>query len=261
MKNRSTSNSAWAINSRGNALKSLLTLASGAASLGALAPAAEAGIIYTAFAVPVTVGFGGGSQLTEFNIDLPGTAILQFVRNGILEGGSRRISARQLYIKADPLAHAYVGVGQQGTTSAAFRANAGANWNSPSLVEGANFGHIIRTVSGNIAGPGGFSSITYLLFFFTDTSPLPMPDSTRYGWVGMSSATATFGDSANMSVTFTGWAYEEAADTYINAGAGITAVPEVSTGVVSALLAAMVVGGAELRRWRKSKSASVRQPA
>jgi hypothetical protein len=62
-----------------------------------------------------------------------------------------------------------------------------------------------------------------------------------------------------MSVTFTGWAYDDP-EVKIAAGAMPTPVPEASTGVVSALVAALVVGGVELRRWRKSKPANVSQP-
>jgi hypothetical protein len=69
MRNSSPSTSALPINSRRNSLKSLLTLASGAASLGTLAPSTEAGIIHTEFATPVTVGFPA-RYLDP--IDLPG---------------------------------------------------------------------------------------------------------------------------------------------------------------------------------------------
>jgi hypothetical protein len=248
MKNRSTSNSARAINSRGNSLKSLLTLASGAASLGALAPAAEAAIYYTAF--NATVGFGVG-QLAASNIDLPGTASLQLAA---FSGDSHRVVAAQT--------NGFVRVARQynirsGGTSVAFRTNAGANWDAPYVIKGSStyFGNIIRSALGNLAGPGVFST-KYLLFKFTNTAD---GNQEQYGWVGMSGATYTAGTPSSMSVTFTGWAYEDSG-AMINAGAGITAVPEVSTGVVSALLAAMVVGGAELRRWRKSKPANVSQP-
>ncbi len=256
MKNSSTSKSARASNSRRNSLKSLLTLASGAASLGALAPAAEAGIIYTAFNTPVTVGFGSG-QLEVFNINLPGTASLQFAAR------SGRIVARQFS------GGAYVAVGQQTNSrsaiklgsNVAFRTIKGpATWSSPPLVQGANFGNIIQTSAGNIRGPGGFSSTKYLLFSFTDTASTPLPDRPEYGWVSMSSVTAKDGDYTSMSVTFTGWAYDNTG-AMIAAGAGIVPVPEVSTGVVSALMAAMFVGGVELRRWRKSKPANASQPA
>ena len=83
---------------------------------------------------------------------------------------------------------------------------------------------------------------------------------TEYGWIGMSAATITPSDSTGMSVTFTGWAYDNTG-AMIAAGAGIVPVPEVSTGVVSAQMAAMFVGGVELRRWRKSKPANASQPA
>jgi hypothetical protein len=100
-------------------------------------------------------------------------------------------------------------------------------------------------------------STKYLLFKFTNTAD---GNQEQYGWVGMSGATYTPGTPSSMSVTFTGWAYEDSG-LKINAGdMGVTPVPEASTGVVGALVAAMVVGGVELRRWRKSKPANVSQP-
>jgi hypothetical protein len=115
--------------------------------------------------------------------------------------------------------------------------------------------NIIRSIGGFLKGPGAFSGNNYLLFKFTNTDAA---NQTQYGWVGMSGATYTPGTPSSMSVTFTGWAYDDSG-AVINAGQ-VTAVPEASTGVVGALVAALVVGGAELRRWRKSKPANVSQP-
>ena len=67
----------------------------------------------------------------------------------------------------------------------------------------------------------------------------------------MSAATVTAGDSTKMSVTLTDWAYEDTG-LKINAGAG--AVPEPT--VASLMMAAMVVGGAALRRRPKSQPAA-----
>ena len=240
MKNSLTSKSARAINSRRNSLKSLLTLASGAASLGALAPAAEAGIIYKP--INATVGFGAVPQLRHFDINLPDGAILQLATG--TAGTSHRVFAG--------IGPQYVGVGVQNTT-VAFRNNAGANWLDMSGSTGY-FGNIIRSKGGKLAGPGEFDTTKYLLFKFRNAGM------TEYGWIGMSAATITPSDSTGMSVTFTGWAYDNTG-AMIAAGAGIVPVPEVSTGVVSALMAAMFVGGVELRRWRKSKPANVSQSA
>jgi hypothetical protein len=256
-------------------LKSLLTLASGAASLGLIEQSAQAAIWYTAF--NATVGFGGGSQYATYSWNLPSAA-----------PGDAKITMRQSSNDSHAIVAAIVNgvfgrqadnrsaVGYPGT-NVAFRTDAGKNWMDagegmpPNRSGSASVGKIIRsavhrstfttgsgagsTHTSTIAsGPGEFSS-KYLLFKFTNSTH---GDRTEYGWVGMSGATIAVGDPTQMSVTFTGWAYDDSGAVI---GAGITAVPEASTGVVSALLAAMVVGGAELRRWRKSKSASVRQPA
>ena len=253
MKNRSTSNSARAINSRGNALKSLLTLASGAASLGALAPEAEAGIWKTPFSA--TVGLGAGT-LPTYSIDLPGTAgiTLKAEMHGSVPSNStfNRIAA--------VIANGQFGsqAGSKAWTNVALRVGPGGTWYDTARKGAALFGNIIKSISskGKLYGPGAFSTPSYLLFKFTNTDAA---NQIQYGWVGMSAATITPGSAGDMSVTFTGWGYDDTG-AVINAGAGISTVPEVSTGVVSALVAALVVGGAELRRWRKSKPANVSQP-
>jgi hypothetical protein len=242
-------------------LKSLLTLASGAAALGVIEQSAQAAIWHTAFDTPKTVGFGGG-QLTAYEWNLPGTAHISLLRGtGIkttTESGatmgtnSRRIIAG---ISGGRFGQ------QSGARSAAnagmdvaLRTNKGKNWTNGSRNGSVASGNIIRSTTSNLIGPGGFSTDKYLLFKFTNTAD---GNQEQYGWVGMSGATYNAADPTEMSVTFTGWAYD---DTGAKIGAGITAVPEVSTGVVSALVAALVVGGVELRRWRKSKPANVSQP-
>jgi hypothetical protein len=260
MKNRSTSNSARAINSRGNALKSLLTLASGAASLGALAPAAEAGIIhYTPFSPNKTVGFGGG-QLPDYSFNLPGTASITLNRETNTLNNSNRIVAVIVGGAFARQSNSRSAAPSPPGTNVALRTAYGKNWDNAASSERADaaaFGNIIQsTITSNFRlGPAAFSDppTKYLLFQFQNAG------TTEYGWIGMSGATYT-GDKSGMSVTFTGWAYEDSG-LKINAGdMGVTPVPEASTGVVGALVAAMVVGGVELRRWRKSKPANVSQP-
>ena len=137
----------------------------------------------------------------------------------------------------------------------ALRAVDSRNWYNAGGMSAKSAVNIIRSIGGFLKGPGAFSGNNYLLFKFTNTDAA---NQTQYGWVGMSGATYTPGTPSSMSVTFTGWAYDDSG-AVINAGQ-VTAVPEASTGVVGALVAALVVGGAELRRWRKSKPANVSQP-
>jgi hypothetical protein len=68
----------------------------------------------------------------------------------------------------------------------------------------------------------------------------------------MSEATITPGTPANMSVTLTGWAYEDSG-TMINAGT----IPEPGSAAL-AMGGALVLGAAGLRQWRKRKSATAK---
>lgn len=241
------SNSNRSITFGRTSLKSLLTLASGAASLGAIDPSAQATLIATTFATPQTVGYGSG-QLISFNIDLPGTANLQFAR-------SAPASSSNLVLAAQT--NGYVRVGQQsgvrsadvGGENVAFRTNAGATWNNAGRINAINSGNIIRSTSSQIAGPGAFSD-KYLLFTFKNSLK---EDQLLYGWVGMSAATLTAGEYTTMSVTLTGWAYDDTGAT-IKAGDGLLAVPEPSN--AGLLVVAMVVGGSALRQRRKSRPAA-----
>ena len=263
MKNCSTSKSARATNARRNSLKSLLTLASGAASLGALAPSAEAGkadIVYTPFGTGMTVGFGGGQEASVTR-SLPGGATITLNREAKTDNASNRILARIVGVGGafarQPNSRS-AATNPQGT-NVALRTAYGKNWNDAARNASGTFGNIIlSTITSNfLVGPGTFNTTKYLLFKFTDTS---RGNQTEYGWIGMSAATYT-GDKLGMSVTFTGWAYDNSGAVIFAGDKGLTPVPEVSTGVVSALMAAMFVGGVELRRWRKSKPANASQPA
>ena len=243
------SNSNRSIASGRTSLKSLLTLASGAASLGAIDPSAQAALIATTFATPKTVGYGSG-QLTSFNIDLPGDANLQFAR-------SAPASSSNLVLAAQT--NGYVRVGRQsdvrsadvGGSKVAFRTNAGATWNNAGRINAINSssGNIIRSTSSQIAGPGAFSD-KYLLFTFKNSLNA---DQLQYGWVGMSAATITAGEYTKISVTLTGWAYDDTGAT-IKAGDGLLAVPEPTN--AGLLVVAMVVGGSALRQRRKPQPAA-----
>jgi len=249
MKKTSTSNPARVITSQRKSLQSLLVLASGAASLGALESSVEAAIVYTPFATPQTVGFGS-HQLGNLALSLPGGAGIAI---NTASSGSHQIVAAISSGTGRFARQANNRTGVSGR-SVAFRTNAGKNWNAPGRNGALYTVNIIRsTTYGKLSGPGSFSH-KYLLFQFTDASA---GNQTEYGWVGMSGATVTPGDPTKMSVTFTGWAYDDSG-ALINAGA--TAVPEASTGVAGLLAAAMVVGSAGLRQWRKSRPVSAGQP-
>ena len=246
MKNSSASNPARTTTARRNSLKSLLTLASGAASLGALAPAAEAAVVYQSFINPATVGISGTS---DYNISLPGDGnILLFGSAsahyiGAVFNGVTGVFGRQ---NNDRSAAGHPGV------YVALRTAAGFNWNNAAAdqrASAASNGRIIQSNNGALAGPGAFSTTKYLLFNFQNGS------TTEYGWIGMSGATITPGTPGGMSVTFTGWAYD---DSGAMIGAG---VPEASNVVAGALVSALVVGHTGVRLWRKHKPAIVSQPA
>jgi len=261
MKNCSTFKSPRATNARRNSLKSLLTLASGAASLGALAPSAEAGkagIVYTPFGTGMTVGFGSGLDPYDY-WSLPGGATITLNREAKTDNASNRILARIVGVGGafarQPNSRS-AATNPQGT-NVALRTAYGKNWDNAARLGSEAFGNIIRstTISHYINGPGAFSTEKYLLFKFQNAG------ATKYGWIGMSAATITPGNSAGMSVTFTGYAYDTSG-AKINAGdTGTAAVPEPSNAVVGLLMAAMVAGGVGVRQWRKSKPANVSQPA
>jgi hypothetical protein len=227
-------------------LSSLLTLAAGAS---ALPFTADAAIVHTTLGPQTTVGFGAG-QLTVFDISLPGTAKVEFSRSVGTSSTTPRILAHQ--------SGGYVRIGRQsnhrsdvipgiGGANVAFRTNAGANWNNVARTGISTSANIIRSVNSGTAattGPGAFSN-KYLLFSFKNSLK---GNQLQYGWVGMSAATVTAGTPEEMSVTLTDWAYE---DTGLKINAG--AIPEPTT--ASLLMAAMVVGGAALRRRPKSKPA------
>jgi hypothetical protein len=229
-------------------LSSLLTLAAGAAALPVTADASIIYIDYTAS--PKIVGFGGGGQLTTFTLDLPGTADLKFATGTGIVPSSHRIVANQ----ANTLGYVRIGrqldnrsvtsAGSNGT-NVAFRTDAGAhNWNAADRSGAETFGNVVRSASGALTtGPGPFSN-KYLLFTFKNSLA---GDQLRYGWVCMSDATV-----ANMSVTLTGWAYDDTGDK-INAGA----IPEPGTASL-AMGGALMLGAAGLRQWRKRNAATAK---
>lgn len=255
MNNSGASHPARATNTRRDTLKSLLALASGAASLGALAPAAQAGIYYTP--LNATVGFGAG-QLSTYSFNLPGGASIILAREAAPSGtntDANRILAKAVGGLIGKQSNSRSAAPNPPGTNVALRTAYGKNWNNAVRPGAGTFGNIIlSTITSNFGnGPGAFDTTKYLLFNFVNGS------TTEYGWIGMSEATYT-GEQAGMSVTFTGIAYEDSG-ALINAGdQGISAVPEPST-LISGLMAALVAGGTGLRRWRQAKPARVRQPA
>ncbi|MEI6033328.1 MAG: hypothetical protein WCS65_03480 [Verrucomicrobiae bacterium] len=216
-----------------SSLPSLLALAAGAS---ALPIAAEASIIYTDLGTQ-TVGFGGG-QSASVLINLPnfGAQLEQLAIGRFTGVGTHRISAKKG-------GDGYMAVRRaSGTLPFAFRGNTGATWSSQGIPSSPTSAFIIATDGAAILGPGEFSSTKYLLFWF-NANPEP-----NYGWVGMSAATATPGVPANMSVTLTGWAYDDSG-AKIAAGA----IPEPATNASLAMGGALVLGAAGLRQWRKRK--------
>jgi len=189
---------------RPSPLRSLLTLAAGAAALPA---AANAGIVYSN--IYETVATSG----SEYTIDLPGTAELKI--KATYSGSSQRILA-------GAGTAGYVRVGRQSNTrsatvpgtNVAFRTDAGANWGAAARTDTATFGNIIRNISAGISGPAAFTT-KYLLFKFTNT----VANQLQYGWLKMENAAGP----ANQSVTLTGWAYDNTGAT-IHAGDGTTLV-------------------------------------
>ena len=259
MKTSQAPYSARTIASRRMSLKSLLALASGAAALGVAEQSAQASIIYTSF--NATVGFGGVGQVENYPVAISGGPTMLLIG----------VKAPQLIVEKFLSSTAYSGrIARQPNgksvlpshlpgTEVAFRtiAGSGHNWNSQNRTGSVTYANIIRAKEtvGNVwktVGPGGFDSSKYLLFTFQNAG------TPNYGWVGMSGATWNANDKTKMSVTFTGWAYDNSG-AVINAGQ-ITAVPEPSNGVVSLLMAALVAGGVGVRQWRKSKPANVSQP-
>jgi hypothetical protein len=192
---------------------------------------ANATIIYSPFSQ--TIDFVS----TSYTIDLPGIA---FLKLGAQAGtNSHRILA---YGAGDT--NMMVAV-QGGTTVAALRAASGLKWNSGGGFFGSlTFANIVRTNGTKLIGPGEFAD-KYLLFTFKNSDAA---NQVQYGWVGMSAATVTPGTFANMSVTFTNWAYD---DTGAKIAAG--AVPEPATAASLAMGGALVLGAAGLRQWRKRK--------
>jgi len=231
-----------------SSLPSLLTLAAGAS---ALPLAADAGIVYTSLGAK-TVGFGGG-QLTVYDIYLPGTAAVEFVRSMGSISSTHRILAHQKggYVRIGRQSNARSEVNSIGGINVAFRTNSGANWNKAARTGQATFGNIVRSINwGTVmtTGPGAFSN-KYLLFSFENSSS---GNQLEYGWVGMSAATVTAGNTSKMSVTLTGWAYDDT-------GAKITAgaIPEPGSATL-AMGGALVLGAAGLRQWRKRKAATAK---
>ncbi len=252
MKTYSTSNSDRSTASGRVSLKSLLTLASGAASMGAIDPSAQAAIVYTPFGSPQTVGFGSG-QLSTYSWGLPDATTITLSRG---QSKSSTLTTHRVLAMIDN-----GGVfGRQTNnrysssagTNVAFRTNAGNNWDNAAPARNGSyaFGNIIRSRcftasnANSLTGPGEFSD-KYLLFKFDHAGQ------TQYGWVGMSGATYNAADMTEMSVTFTGWAYDDSG-AVINAGDTVS-VPEPS--VASLMMAAMVVGASALRRRPKSQLA------
>ena len=260
MKHSLTSRSARAKAARQNSLKSLLALASGAASISALTPAAQADIIYSSFGVtPLTVGWTPGAT-TSYSWGLPGGGSIILGAEAAPNGtntDANRILAKAVGGLFARQADARSAAPNPPGVNVGLRTGYGFTWNNAApgqRLGSATFGNIIlSTITSNfLNGPGTFNTTKYLLFNFQNGG------TTEYGWIGMSGATYT-GAKEGMSVSFTGWAYDNTGAT-IPAGK-VGAVPEPSTLAIGGLMAAMVVGSRGLRRWRQSHPANASTPA
>ena len=90
----------------------------------------------------------------------------------------------------------------------------------------------------------GFSD-AYIMFSYEDFS-----SATHYGWI-YGSATST--GPGNLVFDLISWAYDTTPDEEIPAGGGI--VPEPATVTLGAM-AALVLGAAGIRRWKKDRQAA-----
>ncbi len=124
------------------------------------------------------------------------------------------------------------------------------NLNPKGLVGGRTW-----TTAGAFHGTFGNRPFTdsYALFTITPSSgPSPL-----YGWVELSYSVTAGGDSSAANgplLTIEGWAYDTSGNRIVAGDTGTSATPEPDT-FASTGLAALALGAAGMRRWRKKKSA------
>lgn len=265
-------------------LRSILSLAAGAAALHTAAPSDAA--IYTTDLGTQVVGFGSGEAASAGFDLLPGLSTKRIVfETGTNIGKSFLIRARfsNATDSSDRIGIQSSGRSQQtypGGQHVAFRTGYGPSWNAlprtnadtlADVVQAAKFRtftnatttHSTTTGGATVTnthvisyrsafkgvGPGAFTG-KYLLFTFKNTDV----GLVNYGWIHVAAATRTFtspNDPPAMSVTFDAWGYQDDGST-IRAGQTV-AVPEPSTTASLAMGGALVAGAAGLRAWRKRR--------
>lgn len=256
----------------GRSLRSILSLAAGAAALQTAAPA-EAAIIVTELATPAVVGFGGAA-VPSAGFDLPGLSTKKIVFEASTRGAGLAYVVQARFSDTIALdANDLLGLQPNSRSPAtyagslvAFRTGYGPSWNaSPDRTNANPLAVVvqasrIKTTIGTSppaystvfkgAGPGSFTG-KYLLFTFMNSDV----GQVNYGWIHLASATREISPDGktltSMSVTFDRWAYQDDGST-INAGQTV-AVPEPSTTASLAMGGALVAGAAGLRAWRKRR--------
>lgn len=225
-------------------MRSLLTLAGGAAALPMAVSPADAAIIIDSSLSGTVIGWDtGNGQTRDVTLAIPALGHINIGTRadsggyasgsgfvGVVAAGAlfRRAASSTLGLNAAFLA------ASGATVSAGVDASAFANINLGVFSTAGN--------SGNAAFSGPPSK--YLLFSFTNTNT----SQTNYGWIELTATTIGFsGGRSNYSATLGSWAYD-------NSGVKITAgaIPEPSS--MSLAAGALVLGAAGLRRWRKNRS-------
>ena len=226
-------------------VRSLLTLAGGAAVLPLAVSPADAAIIVDSSYSGSVIGWDiDNGQMRTALLSLPGANITIGTRAD--SGGYASyygfvgVVAAGANFRRD---NSTVGLNPVFLAPSGATASAGAG-----VYTFANINLGVFSTAGNF-GNAAFSGppSRYLLFSFANN----ITSQTNYGWIELTATTIGFsGGKSNYSATLGTWAYD-------NSGAKITAgaIPEPSS--MSLAAGALVLGAAGLRRWRKNRSASL----
>lgn len=210
---------------------------------------AEAGIIVAA--VNQDVGWVDGVQTADFVGTLPGYYGLNSI-NIKASGGSSSRSLRfrnlgSVYVKAlggtFPSAHGAIAV----------IADQGQKWDQ--IVPGfeRSVAHIAYNTSGGNAS--GLSPFTDKFFAFKFNNGTSSSSQFRYGWIRASLTNRSF---SNLFLHIDSYAYD---DTGAQIAMGATGVPEPSSAIQLAALAAMTLGASGVLCWKAAKAAAASAPS